>query len=503
MMDQVFWKSFFRLQSPDVRRSVNDLGWRRLACALVAVSLTACASVTPPSLDDATWVDAGWTAPLPENNGSSATLTTPWWEQFDDPTLSRLVTWTQERNPNLTVSWARLAQARATAKAVGANASPSLNAVGGVNRSHTELPPAPGTSTTLSVGLDASWEIDLFGGLAKTRTAAQQRILGAQTQWHATRVSLAAEVADTYTQFRACEALLEIYKQDAASLAQVATLTQKRVQVGFEAPANGALTAASAAEAVNRWVAQKAECDVSLQALSVLTVEPVSSLRNLLGSRTGVLPETPSFNVPLVPAVVLNQRPDVHVAERQMNAAAAEVGAAEADRWPKLSLSGSITRLNVSSGSVDVSSNSWSLGTNLIAPLINGGRLKANAEGARGRYEEARANWQITAMNAAREVEEDLIRLDAANQRVEETQRAAEGYASFYEASEAQWKVGTGSLLDLEQARRGKLASEAALIQIQRERIRSWLALYKAIGGGWAPGDAVIEPPSKSGDAHP
>lgn len=468
----------------DSRRS------RPWVAVLASALLSACASMPPehPAREN---VPRQWFAARP-HSGAPGQLHA-WWTQFDDPLVPRLIAQAQSRNPSLAVATARVAQARAAARAAGATGRPTLDANLALARSHAELPPSPGTATTLGGSLDARWEIDLFGGSADTRRAASERAAAGEMQWHDARVSLAAEVASTYVALRACEAVLEVYTQDAASLDQTAALTRKKVDAGFDAPANGALSQASAADAANRVVGQRAECDVTLKALAALTVQPEDALRQALLSRRGVMPQPSIFDVGAIPTEVLSQRPDLIAAERELVAAAADVGAAEADRWPRLDLTGSIGRGAVRSGGTTLSGTSWSIGAGLLAPLFDAGRRKASAEGARARYDEARANWQVRALGAVREVEEALVRLDASTRREADARRAAQGYAEFFKASETQWRVGSGSLLDLEQARRSLLSANAALVQVQRERVSAWITLYKSVGGGWSPS----EPPPR------
>jgi NodT family efflux transporter outer membrane factor (OMF) lipoprotein len=358
-----------------------------------------------------------------------------------------------------------------------------------VGRSRTESPPVAVVGTALNASLDASWEIDLFGRVGASQRAAAARVDSSTAQWHEARVSLAAEVAATYLGLRSCEAVLAIYRDDARALTQIAGLTRKKVDAGFDAPASAALSEASAAEAAQRVVAQQAECDVAVKSLVALTGQAEAPLRERLAAARGRLPTPAGFTPDPVPVRVLAQRPDLAAAERDLAAAAAEVGAADADRWPRLSLSGSLGLGQLRTGGQTFDLQPWSIGAGLLAPLIDAGARRAQADAARARYDEARATWQARAVSAVREVEEALVRLDAAARRDADAQRAAAGYAAFFQAAETQWRVGTGSLLDLEQARRSLLASRAALVQVQRDRVGAWLSLYKAVGGGWQPDD--------------
>lgn len=451
---------------------------------LASLLLTACASL-PPAQPPSEAVPLQWHAALP-HGGEPAKLA-GWWSRFDDPLLPALIDRAQQRSPTLAQAAARIAQARASARIAGAAAWPSLDAKGGAQRANTDIPGSTGLQTTGSLTLDATWEIDLFGATRQGVAAAQARAAGAAAQWHQARVSLAAEVASAYLSLRACEAVLAVYESDASSSSQTASLTQQKVQAGFEAPANGGLARAAAADAANRVTAQRAECDLAIKQIAALTVEPEPALRTALTARSALLPQPGVFTVDGVPAQVLAQRPDVSAAEREIAAASADVGAAQADRLPRLSLTGSIGRAGVRVGGNNYYGDTWSFGPGLIAPLFDAGRRAAAVDAAQGRYDEAVAAWRERVIGAAREVEEALVRLQAAQQREQDARLAASGYAEFLAAAQTQWQVGTGSLLDLEQARRSSLGADAALIQVRRERVGAWLALYKAVGGGWQP----------------
>lgn len=475
------------LQRPLTERQAASVSspasfWTRAVVPMLLV-LQGCATL-PSDQPHAADVAAAWQAPR-AHNGTTTDLSR-WWQQFDDPLLAQLVSDAQARNPSMAQAAARIEQARALARAAGAPLWPGLNAIAGNKRTHdASISPSGSTYTTNTVGLDASWEIDLFGANRQNRHAAQERVRGSEAAWHDARVSLAAEVANTYVALRTCEAVLDIYTEDATSLQQTSALTQQKAKAGFDATANAALADASAAEASNRVVSQRADCDVTLKSLVALTLRPEPLLRQALDAYRARLPQPAAFAVNEVPAATLAQRPDLAAAQRDIAAAVADVGSAEANRWPRLSLTGSIGRVQLRSGGGSVESNTWSIGPSLVAPLFDAGARKAQADVARARYDEAQALWQTRALAAVREVEESLVRLTAAEQREADAQRAANGYATFFKAANTQWRVGAGSLLDLEQARRSALNAKASLVQVQHERVAAWLALYKAVGGGW------------------
>ncbi len=346
-------------------------------------------------------------------------------------------------------------------------------------------------STQGSVGVDAQWEVDLFGATRAQIAAAQARSEQAALGWHAARVSLAADVAGTYVAYRACEAQQQVQDQDASSQTQTAELTREKVRVGFEAPANGALADGAAADSGNRAIAQRAECDVLIKSLVVLTGQGEPALRTRLQNNTAKLPQPGAFAVGTLPAQLLQQRPDIAAAERAIVAAAAEVGVAEAARYPRLTFSGNLGRSLLRVGGNNSDGTAWGFGPSLVLPIFDGGARRANEDAARARYEDARASLDGQLRRAVSEVEEALVRLDAATRREGQAQRAAQGFRDYFAAAEQRWRIGAGSLIDREDARRTALNAQNALINVQRERVAAWITLYRSLGGGWNSTDAT------------
>jgi len=334
-------------------------------------------------------------------------------------------------------------------------------------------------------------EIDLFGGTRAAVAGAEARSDQAALGWHAARISLAADVAQSYVGLRSCEAQRAVLEQDAASQAQTASLTREKVRVGFEAPANGALADGAAADASNRATAQRADCEVLLQALVVFTGQPTAALRSRLAERSGTLPQPAAFAVTTLPTQLLAQRPDIAAAERNVVAAAAEVGVAEAARYPRLSFNGSLGIAGLRAGGSSSDGSTWGFGPALTLPLFDAGQRAANRDAAVARYDEARAALDARLRSAVGEVEEALLRLDAATRREADALRAAQGFRDFFAAAESRWRIGAGSLIDREDARRIALNAQSALLTVQRERVAAWVTLYRVLGGGWSATDAA------------
>ena len=429
---------------------------------------------------------AQWSATLP--HGGDAQALTDWWTRFDDPLLPALIGRAQAGNPSVAQAAARIRQARAGLRSAEAGQLPRLDLNAQANRGRSAAVLA--ATSQYGASADAQWEIDLFGATRAEIAAATARAEQATLGWHAARVSLAAEVAQTYVALRSCEAQRTVLEQDAGSQQQTAGLTREKVRVGFEAPANGALADAAAADASNRAIAQRADCDVLLQTLSVLTGQAPSALRDGLAARSAQLPRPAPFSVTTLPTQLLAQRPDIAAAERDVVAAAADVGVAEAARYPRLSFGGSLGVAGLRVGGATSDARTWGFGPSLSLPIFDGGAIAAREEAARGRYDEARAVLDDRLRRAVGEVEEALLRLDSATRREADAERASQGFRDYFAAAEERWRIGAGSLIDREDARRTALAAQSALLTVQRERVLAWIALYRALGGGRSASDS-------------
>jgi NodT family efflux transporter outer membrane factor (OMF) lipoprotein len=473
--------------APDLTqgRTMNKLA---LAAAAAALLLAGCAGLSPPPRAVDTPAPPQWQAPLP-HNGSLANLQ-QWWQQFRDPLLIELIERAQAASPTVASAASRVAQARATRAVAAAALQPALDASASAARGNTQ-PPAP-LATTLQAGLQASWEIDLFGGRASARDAAGLRLEAAQAGWHEARVSVAAETANSYIAWRICTLQLAVAGNDARSRAETARLSDLSAKAGFTAPADAALARASAAEASARTTQQRAACDTEFKALVALAATDEAALRGKLATPWSVPEGAGLLSVAALPAQVLAQRPDLYQAAHEVAAASAEVGSAQADLYPRLGLSGSIAAGVVRTGGNTTDVSTWSIGPlSLTLPLFDGGRRAANVDAAVARYQEAAALYSARARQAVREVEQALVALDSARARNDDARIASEGYRVSFSATQARYRSGLASLVELEDARRTALAAETALIALQRERIAAWIALYRAAGGGWEPPDAA------------
>ena len=420
-----------------------------------------------------------------------------WWRQFDDPVLNQLIEQAEAGSPSLGRAWANIEKARATLATVDASGLPSLSGSGSLVRARQQqYTPEPTTASVRSIGADASWEIDLFGKVRRNAEAAQARIHARIDDWHDARVSLAAQVADTYVQLRACGLLAQAYERELTSTMETERATGVAVRAGFNPPSDAALARASVASARSTLISQRGQCELLVKSLVDLTGSEEVALRQLLAQGAERVPQPQAIEVRSIPAEVLRQRPDLASLERELAATSAEIGAARADLYPSLSLSGSIS-LSAVSGTSPVTT--WSFGPALSVPLFDGGRRRAAVNSAQASYASALASWRQGVRTVVKEVEQALVNLDSTAQRTDDAQHAAEEYRRYFDSIESNWLAGNDSLLTLEEARRSALSAEISLLTLQQNRVQYWIALYKALGGGWQPGAAVL-PPAQTND---
>lgn len=471
-----------------VARPVRAL--RAALALLLPLVLAACAVQRPaPQVQSPT--PAHWQAPLP-HHGNVADLAR-WWERQNDPLLIELIAAAQDVSPDLAQARARLAQARAAQVAARAALLPALDGQASASRGFNQQ--VGGLAGTVQGALQASWEIDLFGGNAATRDAARERLAGAGAQWHEARVSVAAEVALQLTGWRSCRELLAVAQADTRSRGETARLSLASEKAGFTAPATAALASASFSDAKVRTERQRMQCAINLKTLVALTGMDEATLRARLAAAVPVPSPEALFAIGELPAEALAQRPDVYAAEREVAAASAEVGAARSDRYPRLSLTGSIGRGWLRTGGASISSNTWSIGpVALSLPIFDAGRRAAQVDAAVARFDAAAAVYRAQVRRAVSEVEQALVQLASTDTRSADASQAAAGYRHSFEATEARWRAGLASLVELEDARRTSLAAQTALVALRQERMAAWIALYRAVGGGWDASQVAAAP---------
>ncbi|HSD39497.1 MAG TPA: efflux transporter outer membrane subunit [Rhodocyclaceae bacterium] len=473
----------------------------RSALCLLVVVLAGCKAVGPdykaPELS-ATDLPSQWTSPTNAARDGAAGGTTPapaaqWWAELSDPVLNLLVDAAFKSSPTLEVAMAKLGQSRLQSVQSGAASLPTADASGATQRSGTEGSSALGSW----LSMNASWELDLFGSVRRGQEGAHAREEAQVATLADARVSLAADVTDAYLNHRTCQSLVTLSDQDLNSRVATGKLTVASVESGFTAPYQGIRSTATIAEAKTRVAATKARCQQLENLLTRLTgITRPELMKTLAVQPVGLdrLPAPRHFSV-AIPAEAVMQRPDIRAAERRLAAASADIGLAEANRYPRLALNGTLGYSAVSSdGGGSLSFGTWSFGPSFSLPIFDGGRRKAEVEIARLRYEESLANFKAETRNAIQEVEDGLTRYAAAHDRAENARLAANEYLRFFGSVEERYREGASNLMELEDARRAMLGAQQTLLGVQQELLQAWVALNRATGGAAQYAPAAITP---------
>jgi NodT family efflux transporter outer membrane factor (OMF) lipoprotein len=457
--------------------------FRTLAPLVTAWALAACSTFMPPTQVEVL-TPVQWQAPLP-HQGSVGSLT-KWWQQQGDPLLVELIAAAQAASPSISQALARVEASRAQQATAYSALVPNVGAQ--VSGSRGVGQPGFPVTTTQQIGLQAAWELDLVGANRAVSRAALANVQSSQAQWHDARVSVAAEVANLYYSLSTCAQQLALARRDATSRHETARLTEINAKAGFLAPSLAAMARASAADGNSRLTQQSALCDLDTKALVALTAIAEPELKQRMAAASAKPAYAAPISVATVPAQTIAQRPDVFSAERDVVVASAQVGAAKAQRLPRLSLNGSIGGMRLTTNGVDQDGTTWSFGPLAVSlPLFDGGQRAAAVTASEANYVAVVSAYRGKVRQAVREVEEALVNLHSTQARVQDAIVSTQGYADSLAATQSRFGQGLASLVELEDARRNALASESAQLSLGLERNRAWVALYRALGGGFAP----------------
>lgn len=412
-----------------------------------------------------------------------------WWREFDDPLLASLIERAAAANLDLAAATASLREARARAGQSRAELLPALDATGSAVRqrlSENGAFPMPDPETGLyRAGFDSSWELDLFGGHRRALEAALADADATLEQRRAVQVSLAAEVAAAYVELRGSQRLVAVARGNVASAQASLELLRERLRAGLSTELDVARAETLLSGARAPLPGFEGDVRVAVHRLGVLLAMPPAALAPELEA-VAPIPAAPRRLLVGVPAELLARRPDLRRAERELAAATARVGVAHAERYPKISLTGSFGLESASLGDfTDAASRAFSIGPSLRWPLFAGGRILAGVEIADARAEQARLRWESTLLVALEEVENAIVRClrEWEHRRVLESGVAA--HRRSVELAGELFRRGLSDYLDVLDAQRELHAAELDLAGTEAATTLDVITLYKALGGGW------------------
>lgn len=410
-----------------------------------------------------------------------------WWTRLNDPLLNTLVSQAVDANFSVETAKARVREARALVSQEAANLLPVGDGVASANRLRT--PAVDGIPAKISSayrsGFDASWEIDLFGGLRRSVEGAQYGADAAEEDLRNTLLVLIGDVALNYSLARAYQARAALARRAAKSQRESAKLTRSKYDAGMATTADVANAEALAASTEADIPSFEIDAARAVHRLGVLLGKSPSALIGQM--KNGGLIPRPKMPLPVgVPADVLLTRPDVRRAERQLAQATARIGVAEAARYPSVSLTG-----NIATEALDIndlarkSSLAWAIGPRLTVPILRAGQLKAVADAARARRDASFANFQSLVLIAMEDVENAIVSLSQQRIRSGKLASAVASYRTAADAARTQFESGSTTYLELLDAQRALYAAEGKLIDSRLATVAAYIALNKSLGGGW------------------
>ncbi|HEV7733675.1 MAG TPA: efflux transporter outer membrane subunit [Candidatus Binatia bacterium] len=480
----------------------------RSRVVLVGVVLAGCA-VGPDYRTPEMAVPDRWgepTAAAPEHATDLAT----WWRAFGDPMLDELVDAALAQNLTLAESIARIREARARRVIATSGLFPHL----GTSAEYQYTRPfsensqfgtflgASGdaaaaaslfTTDLYQASFDASWELDVFGGIRRGIEAADADVAAAEDAARATQVTLLAEVARTYVAVRSLQRRLAITAENLESQRTSVELTQSRFDSGLASELDvrqaRSLLATTEAEVPDL----ERQREQAVHALSVLLAREPNALRDRLAPNEPIPgaagPDALAVRIPMgLPSDLLRRRPDVRRAERQVAAATARIGVATAELFPKISLTGFAGLQSISASDFFTSgSRYFGAGPTISWRVFEGGRLHAAVEAQEAATQQMLYRYEQTVLTSLRDVEDALVayakerrRRDALADAVGQNQRSVVLSRDLY-------VHGLGTYLAVLDAQRAEYATEDSLVQSDQAVVEALISTYKALGGGWEP----------------
>lgn len=495
-----------------MRCAMNKTSPRRRIAPLAAAMLLAGCAVGPdyhPPVPSSLGVPLSYAPPVTKTQGQSATPITPvdlaaWWQQFGDPVLSSLIARATAANLQIAQSAARLAEAREARVQARSDLLPTVNGsagvtgnfthggtssiiVGGGNGSPGTVVTTGGSSTNtqFSLGGDASWQADLFGGLRRGLQAARADEAAALFDLEGVRTSIAGEVATNYVNARLAQTRLEIARSTLSTQDDNLQIARWRVQAGLVSALD-----------VEQARAQRAQTAASIPSLESSYLKAVARLGTLTGQAPGALraemeiarpiPRGPESIAIGIPADTLRRRPDVRSAERQLAAATARIGVAKATLFPALSISGNINT-NASSIVNLGSLLTGGLFAGLTQTIFDAGRRRSQVRSARAGADLAFANYKQTVLSGLEDVENAVQALQAAKARQAQLAIAVDASNNAAIYARSQYRSGLIDFLSLLQSEQALLSARDQLASAQADETLALIQLYLALGGGWDP----------------
>lgn len=405
-----------------------------------------------------------------------------WWQKLNDPLLNELITTALRNSPDIRSARAKLLESRARLNLSDANFMPKLNGALGADRSKTG---SASPANQFNAGFDASWEIDLFGGLRRASEAAEADAGATLANLYNTQVSLAAEVTLNYVQLRSLQQRLAIARNNLAAQRETLKITEWRAQAGLVTSMEVEQANSNLQQTLAGIPTLATNLSKSENRLAVLLGQFPTTLHEKLNA-PAALPPLPDEIALSIPADTLRQRPDVQAAERHVAAETARIGQETAVRYPSFSLSGSLGWKALTTGALGDSANlTRSLSASLAQTIFDGGRLSSRVTAQNAVQQQALIAYEQTVLVALEEMENALTAYANSHERRAALQNASTSARNAALMARQRYEGGLIDFQSVLDTDRTLLSSEDSLASAELDERAALISLYKAMGGGW------------------
>ncbi|MDJ0784115.1 MAG: efflux transporter outer membrane subunit [Desulfosarcinaceae bacterium] len=467
---------------------------RKLATFSFAVALlmmVGCAAVGPDFVPPDTDLPDGWQTALRDGLRAESLdpdLLARWWLTLEDPLLTRLIEQAIADSPNLRAAAARLREARARRGISGADRFPTVNAAAAATKNRSsENTGIGGESELYSAGFDASWELDIFGGVRRSVEAADADVAASREDLRDVLVSLTAEVALNYIEVRSFQTRLDIANANRDAQAETYRLVQNRFGAGLAAQLEVEQSRYNLESTRSEIPSLNTGVEQALNRLAVILGQPPGTLNNFLSERRPV-PVTPMELAVGIPAQTLRRRPDVRRAEWELAAQTARIGVATAELYPKFNLLGSIGLESLASSDLlTAASRTYSIGPSVSWRIFEAGRVRRQIDVETARQEQALIHYETAVLTALEDVENALVAYADEQDRRRSLSQAADAAERAVELARNRYRAGLSDFQNVLDAQRSLLSFQDQLAISDATVTSNLIRLYKALGGGWSP----------------
>lgn len=422
---------------------------------------------------------------------------THWWRKFDDPVLGQLVEQAAAANLDVAQAIARLRQAREELTISRSDLFPTISGSAGYSRTgvvrSSDTTPTAGGSDNFSIGLDASYQLDIFGGNRRSVEASRAEYQAAGFDYATTLLSVESEVARNYVLARAYQAQLDNARASLAIQDDNLEIAGFRVQAGLVSSVDAEQARASRAQTAASIPQIEQQYNAAVSRIAVLTGQAPGALKPLLAEPQPI-PVGPADVAIGIPANVLRQRPDVRSAERSLAAATARIGVAKAQLFPALNITGSLDANAANIGNI-FDTITGGLFAGISQTIFNAGRLGAQVRSSRAAADGAFAAYKSTVLTALEDVENAAVALQAAQQRERFFAIAYDAANNSAILARSQYRSGLTDFTTLNTQEAALISALNGLVQARSDKATALIALYVALGGGWDSSVAPTAPP--------